>query len=101
MGIYGGYLNMDEFNTTLSMERVSSNIEGILGGGGAGDFYNQLIEALIPDMLEMNRLEISEFLRDTVMEPVNKILNEMKLSDLIGLLKDHRYSKAELCTTTK
>lgn len=88
LGIHGGYLNLDEFETIFSMKQVKSNIEGIMGGGPMGDFYNQLLETLIPELLVTYEQEVTDFVRDTIMKPVNKILNTMTLSDLIGMLKE-------------
>lgn len=71
------------------MDAVTSNIEGILGGGEADDFYNNVIEQMVPELLQSNTAEVGRYISDSIMGPVNKVLNTMTLADLIGL-QSHR-----------
>lgn len=76
---------MNEFNSILLIDAVTSNIEGILGGGEAEEFYNEVIEQIVPELLQTNTAEVGRFISDSIMGPVNKVLNTMTLADLIGL----------------
>lgn len=79
---------MLEFNSTLLVDAVTTNIEGILGGE-EGELYNEMIQQLVPALLHSNKAEVGRYISDSIMGPVNKVLNTMKLSDLIGL-NSHR-----------
>lgn len=76
---------MLEFNSTLLMNALTTNIEGILGGGVAGEFYNEVIQQMVPELLQQNKAEVGRYISDSIMTPVNQVLNTMTLPDLIGL----------------
>lgn len=84
---------MLEFNSNLVVDAVSSNIQGILGGGESDELYNRLIEELIPELLQSNKAEVGRYISDSIMGPVNKVLNTMTVADLIGL---HSHRKKEV-----
>lgn len=83
LGLKGPYLDMLEFNSTLSVDRVSSDIQGIMGGGAGNDFYNRAIEEMVPELLRTYSREISQVISDVVMPVANKELNQMTLADLL------------------
>lgn len=55
-----------------------------MGDQSATDFYNEMIAKVVPDMMDNNRIEVGQFISDQLMEPVNKVLNDITLADLIG-----------------
>lgn len=67
------------------MDAVTSNIEGILGGGEADEIYNDVIEQMVPELLQSYTAEVGRYISDSIMDPVNEVLNTMTLADLIGL----------------
>lgn len=65
------------------MESVESNFEGISGGSETGEFYNQLIEHSMPEILKSHKAQVSRYITKKVMPPANKVLHKMKLVDLL------------------
>lgn len=85
---------MIEFVPTLLMDAVTSNFEGIMGGDGSNEMFNEVIEQILPLLLESHKEEVSESIADLVVDPVNKELSTMKLMDMMheqNLLVDHNH----------
>lgn len=79
---------MSEFNATVSLRKIESHIDGIFGGGGVSDFYNRVLEEFIPEFINQYNIEIGHIISDIVTPPINAVLNEMTLSDLLDAIND-------------
>lgn len=83
LNVVKGHLNLLEFYSTVLLESVESNFEGISGGSETAEFYNDLIEQTMPELLKSHKANVSRFITSKVMRPANKVLNKMRLVDLL------------------
>lgn len=88
---------MAEFNATLSLRQLESHIDGVFGGGSVSDFYNRIIEEFIPEFVNQHHIEIGQILSDVISPPINAIVNEMTLSDLLDLINSEPGGESEPC----
>lgn len=85
LNIVRGFLNCDEMTATLTVDRVESNIQGLMDTPEETQFYNEMVESLGPYMIDENREAISAALTGALRPLLNQVLNQMTLGDLIGL----------------
>lgn len=83
LNIIEGQLNLQEFIPTLLTEAITSNFKGMMGGDGSGELFNELIEQMLPLLLESQQEKVSESIANSVMGPVNEELRTMELIDLM------------------
>lgn len=67
-----------------SVDRIESRFEGILGSDEGSDFYNGLIEQLLPDLVANNQRELSDTASSLLMPILNEQLSGMTLADLMA-----------------
>lgn len=79
-----GQLSVIEMETLASVDRLESRIEGILGSAEGSEFYNDLIEQLLPDTLAQNQRLISDRVAELLMPVLNEQLSGMTLADLMA-----------------
>lgn len=63
----------------LSVERIQSQIDGLLGGGEIGAFYNKMIENQLPDFISTN--EFGELFSSFVFGRINGVLQSSDMFD--------------------
>lgn len=83
MSIFG-QLSIVEMDTQLSVDRVESRFEGINGSKDDSDFYNSMIELLLPGLLAQNQGELSDAIRTILVPVINELLAGITLSDLVA-----------------
>lgn len=84
LNIVRGYLNLQDMDAVLSVERVESKIEGLLDDEESTAFINEMIEQLASWILEENQTAISTAIREVAMPLINSVLNQLTLNDIIG-----------------
>lgn len=67
-----------------SVDRIESRFEGILGSDEGSEFYNGLVEQLLPDLLANNQRELSDTVSNLLMPILNEQLSGKTLADLMA-----------------
>lgn len=83
LNLVRGFLNISELNINLSLEGIESRLEGVMDDQDATDFYNDIIQQLLPWVLDENRAQISAALSEMVRPILNQVVNQLTLADLI------------------
>lgn len=84
LNLVRGFLNISELHIVLSLEGIESHLEGVMDDQEATDFYNDIIEQLLPWILDENQHDISAALSAVVRPMLNQVVNQLTLADLIG-----------------
>lgn len=82
--IANGFLDMTELQTLLSLNSLNSNISGILGSEQTSLIFNDMIETLIPQLLDTYSSDVGQMISKYVTSIANEYLHELTLSDIIG-----------------
>lgn len=83
LNLVNGHLNLREFYSTLLLKSVKSHFEGISGDPELDKFYNELIERTLPGALRSRKQRVSRYITKNVMGRANKVLNKIRLVDLL------------------
>lgn len=79
-----GQLSVVEMESLARVDRIESRFGGILGSDEGSEFYNGLIEQLLPDLLASNQRELSDMVSSLLLPILNEQLSGMTLADLMA-----------------
>lgn len=79
-----GKLSVIEMDTLAAIDSVASRITGLMDSQEETDLYNELIEQLLPELLQTNRRQMSDTISALLMPVINEFLADVTLGDLIG-----------------
>ena len=84
LGIVSGKLKLKSLDVRTHIGEVDSDIEGILGEGAVNHKLNEVLEEAVTMAVNENEDMIAQTIEDMALPLVNGVLDEYKLSDLIG-----------------
>lgn len=88
IGIKNRHLEVTTLNTTLSLSSITSKITGFRGQDD--DFYNQVIESFVPELVMTRQSEVTQAVSDMVLPRINEIFNKITLHEFLRM---HRQIK--------
>ncbi|KAI8121092.1 hypothetical protein CVS40_7797 [Lucilia cuprina] len=84
LGVISGKLKLKKLEVRARIGDVDSDIEGILGEGAINHKMNEVLEEAVEMAINENEDLISETIESLALPMVNGVLEEVKLSDLVG-----------------
>ena len=76
-----GFINANELKISVSVDSFESEMTGI--PGNVDGMYNKLFDVMAPGLIDLYNSEIGELISDLVLPPLNDILNNLTLGDII------------------
>lgn len=84
LGLISGKLKLKSLEVRTHLGEVDSDIEGILGDGAINHKMNDVLEEVVTMAINENEDMITDTIEAMVLPVVNNVLDEFKLSDLVG-----------------
>ncbi|XP_077288957.1 uncharacterized protein LOC143913186 [Arctopsyche grandis] len=80
-------MTLKEFKLVLGIKEFQSDIQGLLGGGDVSIFINEVLQTLVPSLINDNQEKITNFIEKKVLERANSMLsgpsNDIDISHMI------------------
>ncbi|TMW42870.1 hypothetical protein DOY81_012051, partial [Sarcophaga bullata] len=84
LGLISGKMKLKSLDVRARIGEVESDIEGILGEGAINHKLNGILEEAVTMAVNENEDMIAQTIEDMALPRVNGVLDEYKLSDLVG-----------------
>lgn len=97
LGVLSGKLKLKTLEVRTHIGEVDSDIEGILGEGIVNHKMNDVIAEALELVINENEDMITETIENAALPMVNSVLDEIKLTDLVGSIGGGDGTEKDAC----